>query len=118
MGKIGRAVAAELFAAGWNVTAATAAIARLIGVARFLSEYLPQHGLAADAADIDLDVEAPDRRPRVMPGETVCGRAAPHELVGEGRVDVEDGVELGRGDVGPRAAECRHPPLHGAEHKA
>jgi hypothetical protein len=60
-----------------------------------------QHNLAAEAADIDLDIKAQDRRAGVVPGETGRHGATPHELLGERGVDVEDSVELGRGDVGP-----------------
>ena len=120
-GQIGRAVAAGLLAAGRkSLLSAAASVRRAFDGLRRVQPILrsPHHGLAADTADIDLDIEPQNRRPSVMPGKAWCGGTPPHEFVRQRRVNVEDGVELGGGDVGPRAAERRHAPLHGAEHEA
>src|SRR5262249_56315770 len=45
-------------------------------------------------------------------------RAAPHDLVGEERIEVAHGVDLRRRGVGPAETERRKPALHLSEHIA
>src|SRR5579862_9745203 len=77
-----------------------------------------QHDFAAEAAQIDLEIEALDRRARIVPGEATSGRAAPDKFVGEEGVDVEDRVKLGAGHFGPADAERRHARFHDVEDAA
>src|SRR5262249_30149564 len=55
------------------------------------------------------------RRPRIVPGQPGTRRAAPHDLVGEERIEVTHGVDLRRRGVGPAETEYRKAPLHLAE---
>src|SRR3546814_13214363 len=52
-----------------------------------------------------------------MPGDAARGGAAGDDLGADERVDVVDGVDLRRRDVGPAGAERRHPALHLAQHE-
>src|SRR3954468_6517043 len=76
------------------------------------------HHLARETADIHLVIEPLHRRAGVMPGQPGARRAATDDLVGEKRVDVEDRIDLRRGDIAPAEAERTHAPLHLAEDEA
>ena len=57
-------------------------------------------------------------RAREMPSQTARHGCPADELVGQERMDIEDGINLGRGHIRPAAAERRDAPLHRPEHEA
>src|SRR5262249_52424206 len=81
-------------------------------------ELLSHHAFASDRAAIHLEFELSYRRPRVVPCQPGARRAAPHDLVGEERIEVAHGVDLRRRGVRPAETERRQPALHLAEHVA
>src|SRR5580698_11443612 len=71
-----------------------------------------------DAAAVHFVVEADHRRAAVMPGQTGMSCAAPHEFVGEKRMQVMNRVNLRRRGIAPGKAERGHAALHFAEYEA
>src|SRR5262249_20744075 len=71
-----------------------------------------------DGAAIHLEFELLPGGARVVPGRPGTGRAPPHDLVGEERIEVTHGVELRRRGVRPAETEHRKPALHLAQHVA
>ena len=76
------------------------------------------HHFVADAAYINLEIEALHRRAREMPGQTARHCSPADELVGQERMDFKDSINLGRGHIGPAEAERRHALLHRPEYEA
>src|SRR6266699_4808418 len=74
--------------------------------------------LAAHAAAIHLIFQLDDRRPGEMPSQAGPRRPASHDLLGQERVKVMNGIDLGCRGVMPAKAERGQPPLHLAEHEA
>src|ERR1700674_5637198 len=74
--------------------------------------------LAAHAAAIHLVFQPDDRRPGEMPGQAGPRRSAPNDLLGQERIKVVNGIDLGCRGVMPGKAERGQPPLHLAEHEA
>ena len=52
-----------------------------------------------DAAYINVEIEALHRRAREMPSQTARHGCPADELVGQERMDIEDGINLGRGHI-------------------
>src|SRR4051812_10077726 len=76
------------------------------------------HSLDTDAATVHFIFQADHGRTIVMPGHAGTCRAAPDHLVGEKRMNVVDGVELGRGGVLPAETKRAHAALHLAKNEA
>src|SRR5215475_12580889 len=72
----------------------------------------------ADRAAVHLVFEALHRRPRIMPGQPGARRPAPHDLVGEKRMQVVHGVDLRRRRISPPKAERREAALQLPQHVA
>src|SRR5215510_9833879 len=53
-----------------------------------------------------------------MPSQTARHGSPADELVSQKRMDFEDGINLGRGHIGPAEAERRHALLHRPEYEA
>src|SRR5262249_39753665 len=70
------------------------------------------------AAAIHLVFEPDDGRTAVVPSQPGVRSAAAHDLVGEERVEVLDGIDLGRGGSGPGKAQRREASFHDAENEA
>src|SRR5215475_15322524 len=90
-------------------------IKRVPSPARRRGEATLHDAFPTDGAAIHLEFELLHRRARIVPGQPGTRRAAPHDLVGEERIEVAHGVDLRRRGVGPTEAEYRKAPLHLAE---
>src|SRR4051794_9524552 len=73
--------------------------------------------LVPHAAAVHLVFQLDDWRPGEMPSQAGPRRSAPNDLLGKKRIEIVDGIDLGRGGVMPAKAERRKPPLHLGEHE-
>ena len=76
------------------------------------------HEFVGNTAYIHLKIETLHRWASEVPGQAAWGGSAADDLIGQERMDVENRVDLGRGNLRPTEAERRHPQLHRPEHEA
>src|SRR5437867_7206536 len=73
--------------------------------------------LMAHAAAVHFIFQLDERRAREVPCQAGPRRAAPNDLLGEKRVEIVNGINLGRRGVMPGETERGKPALHFAEHE-
>jgi hypothetical protein len=71
-----------------------------------------------NAPAIHLEFEAADGRSIKVPRKARACGTAPHNLLGEERVEVVNGIGLRRRRIRPTETEERHAPLHFDQHEA